>query len=1176
MISVENLQLHILKKRVFLGICALVVLTLGIALITGKEQAEGQAATPCGGLVYCQDLIGTGQSSPGVKRSGNVSSNNPATGDGNWQVDRIYSDAFYNNSAPSFAYPPPGTPLYPAGSWNNPPTTTCQYFTHGAYPINGIFVDEFAGDTRAGFLPDGGAFPWVASSQGRWLSINYLGWHDGWGPGKSDWPNRTDCDDPSYARRYSFAMPTWIEGYFTPFENWHTYVFRYTPNTGAIPSNVDLSTLRLEMIGAADNHVGVRINNQPMNIQCANRGVNQYDTFGGVSPAGQLWGQGDPAHPFAVPYLPLCTPGFDGFDPTSPNSAMIATQRIGGTFVNGNNSIEIHVKSAYSNMGLLLSQIRLVGNYKTHEIQGRLIDAANIGQGYNGISIETCTGQYPVTSNSGPGNGTFRFTVIEGTGFCIRPQWWPAGAVDARVRPWGEGYAGCPAYGGATASPNYCITTTGNYECQIAGVLVFGFCGVNYDRASNVGYDIAFIFPPPDICANLPGSQPTVPAGYTQRGSDCVLPPTCTATSSATSLWNGQAFTSTVTVTNPNNVAITINQTVFTVNPGGTNQTTPRNNVVGANGGTQPYTSSSVVVGVGAYTSNWAISSDAGGTNCGPPVTTGFVPPTCTANNVTAAVGTNFRSTYSVNAAPGSPAYSIASSSFAYSAAVSGIVPGGVTGAGTVPPAAPPLGQAIDTQVNQPGSYAGALTWTVNWTSPGYATSPLTCIANVTITIAPLTCTALPVNAVINRPFKIRVQLNNPNAIPVSVNQASSSWSFTLPAPGISPTSGAINSTTGWIVGANNGTLAIESLEDITATQLNTYNASWAIESQYTPATDPLNCGNIQAASVSQQPYTRFYGNDVITGGNFMSGGGCVAGADEGALAFGGFNTGAAVFDQSTYLGSASELAIVATGQISGVLPGSQNVRSPVAELAIANSGLPSGYAITIASNSYDFGGGIDSSDPSLCTSEFPILSTPGTPVGPATSLNGLSGNFERNADLTINASAIAISNRPMLVINGNITISGDISYNSTAGWASIDDIPLVRIYATGNIYIDKSVEKLDGLYVAQGNIYTCTNGSTRYNSALAADQLSIKNDCTRQLVVNGAFVAKQVHMLRSRGSVYGIPPTPPVNLESSSSSNIAEVFVFSPEMYLAYLSIAGQGTAVGAFDSILSLPPAF
>ena len=122
-------------------------------------------------------------------------------------------------------------------------------------------------------------------------------------------------------------------------------------------------------------------------------------------------------------------------------------------------------------------------------IQGRLFDAENMAIPYPGITIETCTGQYPVTD----GNGFYSFVITRGTAFCIRAGSWPQYAATAGTRPWAEGYYGCAGFDQSYRSPtNYC-TQHSTYECQTAGYNAGSGCGIaGLDRTSNTGYDIVF------------------------------------------------------------------------------------------------------------------------------------------------------------------------------------------------------------------------------------------------------------------------------------------------------------------------------------------------------------------------------------------------------------------------------------------------------------------------------------------------------------------------------------------------------------------------------------------------------------------------------------------------------------------------------------------------------------
>src|SRR5207253_9834462 len=78
------------------------------------------------------------------------------------------------------------------------------------------------------------------------------------------------------------------------------------------------------------------------------------------------------------------------------------------------------------------------------------------------------------------------------------------------------------------------------------------------------------------------------------------------------------------------------------------------------------------------------------------------------------------------------------------------------------------------------------------------------------------------------------------------------------------------------------------------------------------------------------------------------------------------------------------------------------------------------------------------------------------------------------------------------------------------------------------------------------GVIWTCHDGT-----ANVAPQYTYIAGCIKSLKVNGAFIAKQINLLRVNGDVAPAKTNEDGYRNALSSSNIAEVFNFSPDMVI-------------------------
>lgn len=270
------------------------------------------------------------------------------------------------------------------------------------------------------------------------------------------------------------------------------------------------------------------------------------------------------------------------------------------------------------------------------------------------------------------------------------------------------------------------------------------------------------------------------------------------------------------------------------------------------------------------------------------------------------------------------------------------------------------------------------------------------------------------------------------------------------------------------------------------------------------------------------KPYFTVRGGDVATG--IVS----CAGWSGGTGTLTAWNNGLSPGN----LGAGTNLAAYALNAIDGFV--SKNAQSSLKSLTFANTG-----SSPPANSAY--GGGLTTG--AACPNKY--YDNPASPLAGGSTIAG---------------RTVAVANRTAVYVNGNAYISGNITYD--AGATTVNDLPSFWLVANGDIFIDPSVTQLDGVYVAQGGkIYTCSNGfapptQPQLNSSGAAG-------CQRQLIVNGAFIANEIKLYRSNGSMSnGIP---------------AEIFYYTPGTWLvAPCEIIGCGStsSTPGYDSITSLPP--
>lgn len=304
---------------------------------------------------------------------------------------------------------------------------------------------------------------------------------------------------------------------------------------------------------------------------------------------------------------------------------------------------------------------------------------------------------------------------------------------------------------------------------------------------------------------------------------------------------------------------------------------------------------------------------------------------------------------------------------------------------------------------------------------------------------------------------------------------------------------------------------------------------------------------------IAAKPYLRVYGGDVSAGGGqTTTPGSCTNNA---AASIIGWNRGAA----DGYAAAAVQYAAMALGRIYDVSTSLNNGGGS----APAPSGLA--FANTAPSGSI-FGGSFGSM---ACIANY--YNTAGAAPLTTSNLTSLSGvgRYAGTGPITLGGS-INPNQRTVVYVDGDVLINNNIAYVSS-GW-STSSLPLFQLVVRGDIYISQNVTQLDGIYIAQPNGATGGNIHTCANPALPATPVpttggTVYSSCRNKLTINGAFIAKRVMFLRTSGSLKQA-----TTVEGSGSANIAEVFNFSPSLWIAQPPTpSGSGSE---YDAITSLPP--
>lgn len=432
--------------------------------------------------------------------------------------------------------------------------------------------------------------------------------------------------------------------------------------------------------------------------------------------------------------------------------------------------------------------------------------------------------------------------------------------------------------------------------------------------------------------------------------------------------------------------------------------------------------------------------------------------------------------------------------------------------------------------------------------------------ASIPVPATTFTCTNVvpdpnPVEA--GAPFKLRVNIHSSGGIPMSYT-----FTATLSAPS-PPNPSAMTGTPASFAGsvAKDGTTTA-TFEPLTVTAAGNYEGNIAVS--FSPGGASINCpfnssgsnptctANCSQFVAVTKPYFQVRNGDAAAGMGSALGSSCTG------WGTGGLGTLTA-WNQllnpppanNPNVGAGTNLAAFALDIIDGFASAQTPSGSSVPkDLSFANSAGTFGGS---------FGGGINCPDDYFSTGNGIATSAGGT-----VNVSSLTTSEKYVGNVTVKGGNISPGEHIALYIDGDAYIdgSGIKAIRFVGGPWPINQIPSFYLIVKGNIYIDAEVDQLDGVYVAQplsdgskGLIYTCSSGF------LAPTKPQLNGVCKNKvLTVNGAFIARELKLYRSFGSL--------------STSGPAELFNFTPATWLVAPAPLGGSGFGGGYDAITSLPP--
>jgi hypothetical protein len=386
--------------------------------------------------------------------------------------------------------------------------------------------------------------------------------------------------------------------------------------------------------------------------------------------------------------------------------------------------------------------------------------------------------------------------------------------------------------------------------------------------------------------------------------------------------------------------------------------------------------------------------------------------------------------------------------------------------------------------------------------------------------------------------------------------------------------------------GAINSTIASLSYSETSSNipgpgAIGTYSISYSI----VVAGNTTNCPPI-TINFAEIPYIQAFGGSVISGFGIRD-------TNTGVCSVGAGTVRSTIVNEpgssTEYVGSGTQTEVMARGAVNGFRSAITETNRNTTPWSRIFSNTSPGRTATAAISTLPLGGSLSAS---LCADDwFKDLppSSAAIAAGANINLNSTSGVVRYNGNKRFTGPSTNITGFRKVFVDGNVIIGEQAtpnqSYTYSTSWNSVADIPMTIIIATGNIVIDDNVNNFDGILVARGTVFTCSDtagvlpnsaGNISQNSAAQAGGGCYNN----QLTINGAVVSTNTRLWRTGGTISENVAGPSDAYQGYANGlTSAETFRLSPDVFLSLRP--GEEPTNGEsgrrpFNSLVTLPPPF